>query len=132
LTASSRRTAGTAGEAGGVYKKQINAAVPGGAELPAGPVRLELAFVVGPRRFRNWHEPVEADHRRAATAPGATPSETRAWHPLDGRFTELGMHLTVNPAFRCDVVIGIVAARVCDGVFHRRRCPLGSHRMFAN
>ena len=34
------------------YKEQIYAAVAGAAELPAGPVRLELAFVVGPGR--NW------------------------------------------------------------------------------
>jgi hypothetical protein len=34
------------------FKQQIHAAVSGAAELPAGPVRLELAFVVGPRR--NW------------------------------------------------------------------------------
>ena len=34
------------------YKEQIHAAVAGAAELPAGPVRLELAFVVGPGR--NW------------------------------------------------------------------------------
>jgi hypothetical protein len=34
------------------YKQQIHAAVAGAAELPAGPVRLELAFVVGPGR--NW------------------------------------------------------------------------------
>ena len=34
----------------------------------------------------------------------------RAWHPLDGRITELGMHLTVDPALRYDVVIGIAAA----------------------
>ena len=30
------------------YKEQIHVAVDGEAELPAGPMRLELAFVVGP------------------------------------------------------------------------------------
>jgi len=34
------------------YKEQIHTAVAGPAELPTGPVRLELAFVVGPGR--NW------------------------------------------------------------------------------
>ena len=34
------------------YKEQILAAVAGAAELPAGPVGIELAFVVGPGR--NW------------------------------------------------------------------------------
>jgi hypothetical protein len=35
----------------------------------------------------------------------------RDWHPLDGRITELGMHLTVNPAVRYDVLVGVAAAR---------------------
>jgi hypothetical protein len=34
------------------HSEQIHAAVAGPAELPAGPVRLQLAFVVGPGR--NW------------------------------------------------------------------------------
>lgn len=34
------------------YKTQIRAAVAAAAELPPGPVRLELSFVVGPAR--NW------------------------------------------------------------------------------
>jgi hypothetical protein len=29
----------------------------------------------------------------------------RAWNPLDGRITELGMHLTEDHALRNDVVI---------------------------
>jgi hypothetical protein len=32
------------------YKEQINAAVADSTELPDGPVRLELSFVVGPNR----------------------------------------------------------------------------------
>lgn len=39
----------------------------------------------------------------------------RAWHPLDGRITELGMHLTVNPPVRHNVVVGLAAARVTSG-----------------
>jgi hypothetical protein len=33
----------------------------------------------------------------------------RAWNPLDGRITELGMHLTEDHALHNDVVIGIAA-----------------------
>ena len=33
----------------------------------------------------------------------------RAWHPLDGRITELGVHLTVDPGFRNEVSVGISA-----------------------
>ena len=91
------------------YKEQIHAAVAGAAELPAGPVRLELAFVVGPGRnwLNLWKPTIDSlDPLLGRTRPG------RAWHPLDGRITELGMHLTVDPAARHDVVIGIAAARV--------------------
>jgi hypothetical protein len=34
-----------------------------------------------------------------------------AWHQLDGRVTELGMHLTVDPVVHHEVVVGITAAR---------------------
>lgn len=82
-------------------------AIAGSAELPAGPVRLELAFVVGPSRnwLNLWKQTIDAlDPILGRTYPG------RAWHPLDGRITELGMHLTVDPAARYDVVVGIAAA----------------------
>jgi hypothetical protein len=42
------------------YKEQIHACVAGATELSAGPVRLELAFVVGP--VRNWLNSMEADN----------------------------------------------------------------------
>jgi hypothetical protein len=90
------------------YKEQIHAAVAGAAELLAGPVRLELAFVVGPGRnwLNLWKPTIDSLDRLLGRArPG------RAWHPLDGRITELGMRLTVGPASRHDVVIGIAAAR---------------------
>lgn len=51
-------------------------------------------------------------------APGQPPDvvpllghtgSRRSWDPLDGRITELGMHLTIDTAAR-HVVIGIAAA----------------------
>jgi hypothetical protein len=72
------------------YKEQIHAAVASATELPAGPVRLELAFVVGPRRnwLNLWKQTVDSlDPLLGRTRPD------RAWHPLDGRITELGMHM---------------------------------------
>jgi hypothetical protein len=90
------------------YKEQIHAAVADAAELPAGPVRLELAFVVGPGRnwLNLWKPTIDSlDPLLGRTRPG------RAWHPLEGRITELGIHLTVDPAVRHDVVVGIAAAR---------------------
>jgi hypothetical protein len=96
---------------GGAYKQQINAAVVSAAELPAGPVRLELAFIVGLRRFRNWLNLWNPTIDALEPLLGRDPSENRAWHPRDGRITELGMHLTVDPAARYEVTIGIAAAR---------------------
>ncbi len=44
------------------YKEQIYAAVAGAAELPAGPVKLELSFVVGPRRkwLNLWKQTIDS------------------------------------------------------------------------
>ena len=36
----------------------------------------------------------------------------RAWNPRDGRITELGMHVTVDPALRYDVAVGIATTSV--------------------
>ncbi len=88
------------------YKEQIHAAVSDAAELPPGPVRLELAFVVGPGRnwLNLWKPTIDAlDPLLGRTLPD------RDWHPRDGRITELGMHLTVDPAVRYDVTVGIAA-----------------------
>jgi len=88
------------------YKQQVHAAVADAAQLPMGPVRLELAFVVGPRRnwLGLWKQTIDSlDPLLGRTYPD------RAWHPLDGRITELGMHLTVNHALGNDVVIGVAA-----------------------
>ena len=87
------------------YKEQIYAAVAGAAELPAGPVRLELSFVVGPGRnwLNLWKQTIDSlDPILGRTYPN------RAWHPRDGRITELGMHLTVDRV-RHDVVVGVAA-----------------------
>jgi hypothetical protein len=90
------------------YKEEIHAAVAVAEELPAGPVRLELAFLVGPTRkwWHLWKPTIDS----LEPLLGRDPSEQRAWHPRDGRITELGMHLTVDPAFGHDIVIGIAAA----------------------
>jgi hypothetical protein len=89
------------------YKQQIHAAVAGAAELPPGPVRLELAFVVGPGRnwLNLWKQTIDSlDPILGRTYPD------RPWHPLDGRITELGMHLSVDRAARHAVVVSIAAA----------------------
>nr|WP_310773387.1 hypothetical protein [Mycobacterium sp. Z3061] len=89
------------------FKEQIRAAVAGTAELLPGPVRLELSFVVGPRRnwLSLWKQTIDSlDPLLGRTSPD------RAWHPRDGRITELGMHVTVDPAARWKVAVGINAS----------------------
>lgn len=88
------------------YKEQVRAAIVHEAELPPGPVRLELSFVVGPGRtwMNLWKPTIDAlDPILGRTNP------ERAWHPRDGRITELGMHVTVDPAVGNDVIVGIHA-----------------------
>lgn len=93
------------------FKEQIFAAVAGTAELPPGPVRLELSFVVGPLRnwLNLWKQTIDSlDPLLGRTNPD------RAWHPRDGRITELGMHVTVDPAMRYGVAIGIAATQAAE------------------
>lgn len=89
------------------FKEQIHAAVVEEAELPHGPVSLELSFVVGPGR--NWLNLWKPTIDSLDPLLGRTYSD-RAWHPRDGRITELGMHLTIDPAARNQVLVGIKAA----------------------
>jgi hypothetical protein len=62
------------------FKEQIHAAVADAAELPPGPVRLELAFVVGPSR--NWLNLWKPTIDSLEPLLGRDPSENRAWHGL--------------------------------------------------
>lgn len=90
------------------YKEQIYAAVAGAAQLPAGPVKLELSFVVGPRRnwLNLWKQTIDSlDPLLGRTYPD------RAWHPLDGRITDLGMHVTVDLDAGNEIIVGIAAAQ---------------------
>ncbi len=98
------------------FKEQIHAAVAGSAELAPGPVRLELSFVVGPRRnwLNLWKQTIDSlDPLLGRTNPD------RAWHPRDGRITELGMHLAVDPAAGYDVAIGIAATQTPEAAARR-------------
>lgn len=88
------------------FKEQIRSAVAEEAQLPHGPVRLELSFVVGPRRnwLNLWKQTIDSlDPLLGRTYPD------RPWHPRDGRITELGMHLTIDPAAGNEIVVGINA-----------------------
>jgi hypothetical protein len=91
------------------YKEQIHAAIAHAAELPVGPVRLELTFVVGPRRnwLNLWKPTIDSlDPLLGRTYPD------RAYHPRDGRIIDLGMHVSVDPAVGNEVTVGIAAAQM--------------------
>ena len=90
------------------YKEQIQAAIARATEVPAGPVSLQLSFVVGPRRnwLNLWKPTIDSlDPLLGRTHPD------RAWHPRDGRIIELGMHVCVDPAAGNEIAIGIAAAQ---------------------
>jgi hypothetical protein len=98
------------------YKEQIRAAVAQSGELPPGPVKLELSFVVGPGRnwLNLWKQTIDSlDPLLGRTYPD------RAWHPRDGRITELGMHVRVAPDLGHRIVVGI-AASVPEGIPERK------------
>jgi len=99
----------TASASAVAYKEQIHDAVVGATEIPVGPVRLELSFVVGPRRkwWNLWKQTIDSlDPILGRTDPKC------AWHPRDGRITELVMHATVDAALGYDILIGITANAV--------------------
>jgi hypothetical protein len=87
------------------YKEQIRDQLGHARELPAGPVDLGVAFVVGPRRnWLNLWKPTIDALGALLGIDGARP-----WHPRDGRITRLALHCTVDPAMGYDVGIAIHA-----------------------
>jgi hypothetical protein len=94
----------TASWDGHAAQKQIRAAIAGATELPVGAVRLELAFAVGPSR--NWVNLWKPTIDSLGSLLGHD-HPFREWNPRDGRITELGMHLSVDPALGYDVVIEV-------------------------
>jgi hypothetical protein len=91
---------------GPAAKEQIRSAIADVPELPDGPVRLELAFTVGPSRnwLNLWKPTIDS---LGALLGHEQPF--RPWSPRDGRITELGMHLDLDPLLRYEVLIGIAA-----------------------
>jgi len=87
-------------------KEQIRTALAAVKELPDGPVKLELAFTVGPSRnwINLWKPTIDS---LGALLGHEHPF--REWNPRDGRITELGLHLHVDSILGYEVVIGIAA-----------------------
>jgi hypothetical protein len=99
------------------YREQIHAAVRDALELPAGPIRLELSFTVG--RGQNWLDFWKPTIESLDPLLGRSDPD-RAWHPRDGRITELGMHITVDPTAHDGAVVGVAAAPAPPEAGHAR------------
>jgi hypothetical protein len=92
------------------WKLAVHKATEIAAELPEGPVALQLAFTVGPgRRWPSmWKSSIDAlDPLLGRTYPD------RDWNPQDGRIVRLGLHQAVDPHFGNDVAM-TVYARAAD------------------
>jgi hypothetical protein len=77
------------------YKEQVRGAVIDAHEIPAGSVRLQIAFVVG--QHRNWLNLWKPTIDALDPLLGRTRAD-RDWHPRDGRITDLGLHVDVDPS----------------------------------
>lgn len=88
------------------YKEQVRAAVAGVTEIPAGAVQLQLAFVVGTQR--NWLNLWKPTIDALDPLLGRTRAD-RDWHPRDGRITDLGLHVDVEPSLGHDVLVTVAA-----------------------
>ena len=99
-TASSQSTA---------FKEQIRDQLIEATPLPPGPVRMQIAFTVGPGRnwLNLWKPTIDALGQILGRAPGAGH-----WAPLDGRIVDLGLHCRVDPALGNHVVIAIAGAHI--------------------
>ena len=83
-------------------------------ERPVGviAVQLQLSFVVG--RQRNWLTLWKPTIDALDPLLGRT-REDRDWHPQDGRITDLGLHVLVDPSLGHDVLVSIAAAPAAPG-----------------
>ena len=90
------------------YQEQVRGAVVDAHEIPAGGVRLQIAFVAGPHR--NWLSLWKPTIDALDPLLGRTRAD-RDWHPRDGRITDLGLHVDVDPSLGHDVLVTIAGDR---------------------
>lgn len=94
------------------FKEQIREQLNGASPIPAGPVRMQLCFTVGPTRnwLNLWKPTIDSLGQILGHGPNAGP-----WSPLDGRIVDLGLHCRVNPSLVNDVLIAIAATHTPTG-----------------
>lgn len=91
------------------YKEQVRAGVAGSAEISGGAVWLQVSFIVSPRR--NWLNLWKPTIDALDPLLGRTREE-RDWHPRDGRISNLGLHLRIDPSLGNDIIVSIAAGPV--------------------
>ncbi|XVQ09601.1 hypothetical protein ACQP1W_44970 [Spirillospora sp. CA-255316] len=86
------------------FKEQIDQQLTEATLLPEGPLRLHIAFLVGPRRqWPNlWKPTIDALGRFLGR-----PTPDRPWHPRDGRIVELGLSTHTDPSLGHHVALRI-------------------------
>lgn len=89
------------------FKEQIRDQLGTASPLPDGPVELQLAFVVGPRRAwpNLWKPAIDALGAILGHDKGA-----RQWNARDGRITQLGLHCVVDKDAGNRVRIAVAAS----------------------
>lgn len=102
----------TASASTAAYKEQVRSAVVDAEAIPAGAVQLQLSFVVGPQR--NWLTLWKPTIDALDPLLGRTRAD-RDWHPQDGRITDLGLHVAIDPSLGHDVLVSIAAAPAAPG-----------------
>lgn len=102
----------TASASTAAYKEQVRSAVVDAAVIPTAAVQLQLSFVVGP--LRNWLTLWKPTIDALDPLLGRTRDD-RDWHPKDGRITDLGLHVAVDPSLGHDVLVSIAAAPAAPG-----------------
>ena len=102
----------TASASTAAYKEQVRSAVVAAAVIPTAAVQLQLSFVVGPQR--NWLTLWKPTIDALDPLLGRTRDD-RDWHPKDGRITDLGLHVAVDPSLGHDVLVSIAAAQAAPG-----------------
>jgi hypothetical protein len=99
----------TASSTSTAFKKQISEQLGAISPIPPGPVQMQLCFTVGPGRnwLTLWKPTIDALGPILGYTPAAGP-----WSPLDGRIVDLGLHRSVNPSIRNDVLITVAATSI--------------------
>lgn len=96
------------------FKEQIANRLGALPQLPYGPLRMDISFTVGPSR--NWINLWKPTIDALVPLLGRDPHGANRWSPLDGRITDLALHLQVDQALGSRVRIAVAAHLIQGGV----------------